>query len=83
MVQETAPLRRHLGALGKMQRRKRIFARLREGAGYEEIAAVSALIRTELSFRKRGDYFVANLWQVVPIYPKIKPDVWELRHWIP
>jgi hypothetical protein len=31
MVQETAPVRRHLGALGKMRRRKRIFARLREG----------------------------------------------------
>ncbi len=39
MVQETAPVRRHLGALGKMQRRKRIFGRLREGASYEEIAA--------------------------------------------
>ena len=39
MVQETAPARRHLGALGKMQRRKRIFGRLREGASYEEIGA--------------------------------------------
>ena len=39
MVQETAPARRHLGALGRMQRRKRIFGRLREGASYEEIAA--------------------------------------------
>ena len=39
MVQETAPVRRRMGALGKMQRRKRIFARLREGASYEEIAA--------------------------------------------
>ena len=38
MVQEMAPLRRQLGALGKVQRRKRIFARLREGASYEEIA---------------------------------------------
>ena len=32
MVQETAPARRHLGAVGKMQRRKRIFGRL-EGSG--------------------------------------------------
>jgi hypothetical protein len=39
MVQEMAPARRRVGALGKMQRRKRIFARLREGASYEEIAA--------------------------------------------
>jgi hypothetical protein len=39
MVQELAPARRlRLGALGKVQRRKRIFARLREGASYEEIA---------------------------------------------
>src|SRR3984957_19502104 len=45
MVQETAPLRRHLGALGKMQRRKRIFARLREGASYEEIAAEECVSR--------------------------------------
>src|SRR6202142_2518963 len=45
MVQETAPLRRHLGALGKMQRRKRIFARLKEGASYEEIAAEERVSR--------------------------------------
>jgi DNA-binding CsgD family transcriptional regulator len=45
MVQETAPLRRHLGALGKMQRRKRIFARLREGGSYEEIAAEEGVSR--------------------------------------
>ena len=32
MVQETAPVRRRLVAQGKMARRKRIFARLREGA---------------------------------------------------
>ena len=39
MVQELAPTPRpRLGALGKVQRRKRIFARLREGASYEEIA---------------------------------------------
>jgi hypothetical protein len=39
MVQELAPAPRpRLGALGKVQRRKRIFARLREGASYEEIA---------------------------------------------
>ena len=39
MVQEMAPARRRLGALGKIERRKRIFARLREGASYDEIAA--------------------------------------------
>ena len=39
MVQEMAPVRRRVGALGKLARRKRIFARLREGASYEEIAA--------------------------------------------
>ena len=39
MVVEGAPERRRLSALGKMQRRKRIFARLREGASYDEIAA--------------------------------------------
>jgi hypothetical protein len=48
MVQETAPLRRHLGALGKMRRRKRIFARLREGASYEEIAAEECVSRERI-----------------------------------
>ena len=48
MVQETAPLRRHLGALGKMQRRKRIFARLKEGASYEEIAAEEGVSRERI-----------------------------------
>ena len=44
MVQEIAPERR-LGALGKMARRKRIFARLREGASYEEIAGEESVSR--------------------------------------
>ena len=48
MVQETAPLRRHLGALGKMARRKRIFARLREGASYEEIAGEESVSRERI-----------------------------------
>jgi hypothetical protein len=48
MVQETAPLRRHLGAIGKMRRRKRIFARLREGASYEEIAAEECVSRERI-----------------------------------
>jgi len=40
MVEETAPVRRRrLGAHGMMFRRRRIFARLREGFTYEEIAA--------------------------------------------
>jgi hypothetical protein len=48
MVQETAPLRRHLGAIGKMRRRKRIFARLREGASYEEIGAEECVSRERI-----------------------------------
>jgi hypothetical protein len=48
MVQETAPVRRHLGALGKMRRRKRIFARLREGASYEEIAGEECVSRERI-----------------------------------
>ena len=39
MVEATAPTRRRrLGAHGMMFRRRRIFARLREGFTYEEIA---------------------------------------------
>ena len=48
MVQEMAPVRRHLGAHGKMARRKRIFARLREGASYEEIAGEEAVSRERI-----------------------------------
>jgi hypothetical protein len=48
MVQETAPVRRHLGALGKMRRRKRIFARLREGVSYEEIAGEECVSRERI-----------------------------------
>ena len=48
MVQEMAPVRRQLGALGKMARRKRIFARLREGASYEEIAGEEAVSRERI-----------------------------------
>jgi hypothetical protein len=48
MVQEMGPARRRLGALGKMQRRKRIFARLREGASYEEIAAEECVSRERI-----------------------------------
>jgi len=47
MVQEIAPERR-LGALGKMARRKRIFARLREGASYEEIAGEEGVSRERI-----------------------------------
>jgi hypothetical protein len=42
MVQEMAPARSRLSPQGKMARRKRIFARLREGASYEEIAGEEA-----------------------------------------
>ena len=49
MVQELAPARRRqLGAHGKMARRKRIFARLREGASYEEIAGEEAVSRERI-----------------------------------
>jgi DNA-directed RNA polymerase sigma subunit (sigma70/sigma32) len=37
-----------VGALGKMQRRKRIFARLREGASYEEIGAEEGVGRERI-----------------------------------
>ncbi len=47
MVQEMAPERR-LGTLGKMARRKRIFARLREGASYEEIAGEERVTRERI-----------------------------------
>src|ERR1700733_11805152 len=49
MVQELAPAPRpRLGALGKMARRKRIFARLREGASYEEIAGEEGVSRERI-----------------------------------
>ena len=48
MVQEMAPVRPRLGALGKMARRKRIFARLREGASYEEIAGEESVSRERI-----------------------------------
>ena len=48
MVQDTAPVRRHLSALGKMRRRKRIFARLREGASYEEIGVEESVSRERI-----------------------------------
>jgi DNA-binding CsgD family transcriptional regulator len=48
MVQEKAPVRRRLGAYGKTQRRKRIFAQLREGASYEEIAAEEGVTATRI-----------------------------------
>jgi hypothetical protein len=41
------PVRR-LGAQGKVARRKRIFARLREGAGYEEIAGEEGASRERI-----------------------------------
>jgi Sigma-70, region 4 len=48
MVQEMAPVRRHLVAQGKMARRKRIFGRLREGASYEEIGAEEGVSRERI-----------------------------------
>src|ERR1700691_6130294 len=48
MVQEMAPVRRRLVAHVKMARRKRIFARLREGASYEEIASEECVSRERI-----------------------------------
>jgi hypothetical protein len=48
MVQEMAPARSRLSPQGKMARRKRIFARLREGASYEEIAGEEAVSRERI-----------------------------------
>src|SRR5580692_6164474 len=49
MVLEEAPARRRRpNAYGKMQRRKRIFARLREGLSYDEIAAEESLSATRI-----------------------------------
>src|ERR1700691_986723 len=48
MVQEMTPVRRRLVAHGKMARRKRIFARLREGASYEEIGSEEGVSRERI-----------------------------------
>jgi DNA-binding CsgD family transcriptional regulator len=49
MVLEEAPARRRRpNAYGKMQRRKRIFARLRDGLSYDEIAAEESLSATRI-----------------------------------
>src|ERR1700761_3539517 len=48
MVQDTSPVRRHLGPLGKMRRRKRIFARLRACASYEELGAEECVSRERI-----------------------------------
>ena len=48
MVDETAPARRRPNTLGKIIRRRRIFARLREGWAYDEIAAQEGLTATRI-----------------------------------
>jgi hypothetical protein len=48
MVDETAPARRRPNALGKIMRRRRVFARLREGWAYDEIAAAEGLTATRI-----------------------------------
>jgi hypothetical protein len=48
MVDETAPARRRPNAHGKIMRRRRIFARLREGWAYDEIAAEEGLTATRI-----------------------------------
>jgi hypothetical protein len=48
MVDETASARRRPNAHGKIMRRRRIFARLREGWAYDEIAAQEGLTATRI-----------------------------------
>jgi hypothetical protein len=48
VLEEAPPKRRRPNAYGKMQRRKRIFARLREGLSYDEIAAEEHLTATRI-----------------------------------
>jgi hypothetical protein len=48
MDQEIARPRRRLGAAGMMLRRRRIFARLREGSSYDEIAAEEGVTGTRI-----------------------------------
>jgi hypothetical protein len=48
MVLGEAPVRRRPNTYGKMQRRKRIFARLREGLSYDEIALEERLTGTRI-----------------------------------
>ena len=49
MVQETAPAaRRRMGAQGMILRRRRIFARLREGLSYDEIASEEGVTSTRI-----------------------------------
>src|SRR3984885_5346110 len=48
MVQEMAAVRRRLVAHVKRARRKRIFARLREGASYEEIGSEEGVSRERI-----------------------------------
>jgi uncharacterized protein YerC len=48
VLEEGSTRRRRPNAVGKMQRRKRIFARLRDGASYDEIAAEEHLSATRI-----------------------------------
>ncbi len=48
MFDEAAPVRRRHTAHGKLQRRRRIFARLREGLAYDEIAAEEGVTTTRI-----------------------------------
>ena len=48
MIDEAAPLRRRPNAHGKLLRRRRIFARLREGLAYDEIAMEEGVTATQI-----------------------------------
>ncbi len=48
MVREMAPARRRMGAHGMILRRRRIFARLREGLSYDEIASEEGVTSTRI-----------------------------------
>ena len=55
MVRDMAPpARRRLGGQGMVWRRRRIFARLREGLSYEEIAAEEGVAITRIRHTVSG-----------------------------
>jgi hypothetical protein len=69
MVDERAPaLGRRLTAHGRVLRRGRIFARLREGWAYDEIAAHERLMaeRVRQIVRQRKGVFVPKFCSILP-----------------
>ena len=69
MVDDRAPaLARRLTAHGRVLRRGRIFARLREGWAYDEIAALERLTaeRVRQIVRQRKGFFVPKFCSIFP-----------------